>query len=447
MNATSIKCPDCGAGFDGETDQATCTYCGTRLRFAPEPSATPGSDPSRGDPLRPARGRGASVGVAAGLLLGGIALLLFVRGLGSGGSMPKEQRALSPQAALPSGSISGAASGAESRGSAKRDRWHGRTPLLVHVDGDGLLDVIGETYGSEDELHLVAYSGADGAQLWRSAAVPDVDRSASTDVYLAGDTLVVTGPAGELAAFAARDGGTRWSLRLAEVAKRIAPAVEASGTAGGSAGDVLLLTADGRAHGLDLERGALIPAPDGLPQEAGHLPASNELSERQRVRILDLNRGQDLSRYAFEGLELRLACEARDGSFGVALGVRTPGTAVPELVRYGAAEGDAHPLLLWRSTVPGVHPLRARIPSGFRGYLDADAEYVATVYRVDGTAHEYRAVCVSMEDGRRLWDFEVPGDSPFDSVTVREGRVYVGVWSTLWVLRAVDGEVLVKIGE
>lgn len=440
MIPTTIKCPDCGARYDGDRDQATCAYCGTRLRFEgePAPAAPPGAA-SPGTSFPGARPTSAWAKAAIFVLLG-LALLVFLRAVRTvenlGTALPN-----APQFAPPSTSAPEILDGPPASTPAKRIRWHGRTPLLALVDSDELLDVIGQTFGEEGELHLIAYSGLDGSELWRSGAVPDVDRSARSYVYLAGDTLVVTGPTGELAAFAVRDGGTRWSLRLAEVARRIAPAPA------GSQGEVLLLTEDGRAHGLDLERGALRDAGVEASEVMGYLPASEELAERQRIQIINPLTSQHLSRYAFEGLHLKLACEARDDAFGVALAARTPGTAVPELVRYKSVDEDAHPLQLWRTQVPGVKPLKARIPTGFHGYLDADANHAATVYRIDGKAHEYRAVCCAMEDGRRLWDFKVPGTSPFDSITVRAGRVYVAVWSTLWILDAKSGEVQLQIGD
>ena len=298
--------------------------------------------------------------------------------------------------------------------------------------------MIGLSEDKSDDVRLMAIDGASGEKIWDSEPVTSADSAHDARAFLGGDTVYVAAPAGELLAFSTRDGGQLWNIRTSDNVEEIA-----GHAAIGEETSVLARLADDSWQIVDAERGTILgtPKPEHV-QGAIPLPSSHHPEERaSRTTVRVVFADGVPSRSAFDGVQVEHALYSHDGTWSLALGKRAKGTPVPLLLRYESAPDDKGFEELWRANVPASNPLEARLPMGLDGYLDADAETAATLYRKEDVgAHEYRAVAFDMRDGRRLWEERVPGTSPVSSVTLENGRLYVQTWEQLHVFDAREGK-------
>lgn len=445
MKAYVLKCPDCGAhlkGFEaqpqgdlGQEGQTQCGYCGTDViiergsaRLAGEPHVTTGGAPEGKDQ----GGGGVPVGVWLALvvfLFAGISA--FMAAAGRNGQPNEESGAF--------GRGPDSAAQRTTTNASKLLNWRARLPLLTDVDGDGTHDLIGVALDPSKAVRLVAVSGNDGSRLWHSAAIPDVPESSVPDAYLWDDTLFVAGPAGAFSAFSARDGGTLWSIRMSDVVDDVACLASAAN----DPTTVLVTTADDVHHSVEIERGTVRGTvdKDELPQlivlAKSFDPDVRPLTRADRVVFTKYVPGAN----AFEGIRGDFVLRSTSGAFSLYLGARAKGSKTPVLLCFDTNPDTGSFSSKWQSTVPGTEPLKARLPVGLQPYLHADPSIASVIYRTEGNGpHEFRVAAFDMSDGRRLWDEKIPGSSPFHSVTVNEGRVYLQSWKELRILDGATGK-------
>jgi outer membrane protein assembly factor BamB len=243
---------------------------------------------------------------------------------------------------------------------------------------------------------------------------------------------------GELTAYSRRDGGTLWSVRLAEVVKQIFEVDEET---------VQVLLTDGQLVHLGLERGSVMAAPESSAEREDALPDANGRKSRSGVRVERFSGSR-----TFGDVDANLLAIAEDGSFQVAMGKRRKGTPTPMLIRYeGVVKFGSRGELeeLWRTPVPGVEPMKARAPMALDAHLHASSAFVCAAYstldKIGVTPS--RLAAFDIQDGRRLWDHPIPEGSQFISVTVSGVRIYLVTWSGLTVMDAASGDTLFAIDE
>ena len=94
-------------------------------------------------------------------------------------------------------------------------------PILAVVDGDEVADILGYFEAEEDEYHVGALNGLDGSLLWRSDAIPGLVGGDEPHVSVGTKAVLAASNSGDLTAYSLRDGGTLWTIRLAEVVSEI----------------------------------------------------------------------------------------------------------------------------------------------------------------------------------------------------------------------------------
>lgn len=426
MKPTVMRCPDCGAQLPAGAGIIHCRFCDSAVHVGADSAASapvpvtprdPAPFPAEAEP-RPARGRsGLVLAVSLGLLaLSALGLILDEAGAG------------------------GQAEFASSFAGAERLRWDASRPLVGRVDGDEIDDVIGYVKDAANQRFVAAFSGVDGSLLWTSDAIPGLDGKSPT-VHLGEGIALATGAGGDVTAYDLRDGGTRWTLRLAEVSKLFAMP---------DAQTVLAQLGDGTGVRIGAERGSLEPAGDSGAALAG-LANTDYGANGSGTRILAPHAiGENVpQRSAFEGLAWQHVIVAQGGGFQLAVCKHAPGSPTPFLVRYAAEAGVEGERELWRAQVPGAEPLKARLPVGGTNYLHATGELAVVAY-VGAEAQipvATRLAVFDMGDGRRLWDEPIPGGARLQTIQLAGGRLYVMTTKGLAVMDGRTGAGVLSVGE
>ncbi len=438
MKAFTVRCPDCGAQLKAEKGASECSYCGSSIMVEGSASRDSGAVPGQSEdrptalPSREgATGPPATLILVVSLLLLGatvLGLVLSSSGNGPGPAMPKEgaadrQRQVARPSEAPPTPVM---------------EFEAHHPVLVPVDSDGVDDILGYFEGPDDTYFVAALHGVDGSLLWRSDAVPGIVGSEEPHVIVGSEVVFAATASGDLTAYSRRDGGTLWSVRLAEVVDQIFEVDPKTVR--------ILLTDDQLVH-VGLEKGSVMAAPEGATELQRALPDMNGQKSRSGVRIERFSGSR-----TFGDVDANLLAIAEDGSFQVSMGKRRKGTSTPILIRYeGVVEYGSRGKLkeLWRTPVPGVEPMKARMPMAFDAYLHATSSIVCAAYHTTdkvGVAPS-RLAAFDMQDGRRLWDHPLPEGAHFTSVTVDGPRIYLVAWTGLTVMEAESGDVLFVIDE
>lgn len=410
MKAIQVKCGSCGAGLDVGADQewVTCAYCGSRSRIqrTREFKKVGQSELSRsGEPVafeQPAAAGGKTISVAILLvvLIGAGVGLYFLFADGPGG--------LGMQ-------------------------WEGvGRALLADVDGDGAPDPIGRTryVGGSDSVHLAAVAAASGELLWESEPLGTYTETYQGRVYLAEPHLLFASPRGELWALRLADGKRLWRVPLGEkVASICQPGPER----------VLVRTEDEQLHRVRLADGTAErdPAGEAVPDDCR--PLSHDRRDGD-ARIFDVDRwapaGFDPEP---EGMYTSDRYRLDDDGPYVVTGTNKPGTRVPMVAVYAPDRS-----LRWKSEVPGSDRLAAKETDP--EVLTFDAQRLYVVYQAKESSRAATLAAFAMDDGRRLWESQLPSSMPVSSVVAAEDMVWVATWGRLTAFGAADGEQVYSIG-
>ncbi|QDV05074.1 Outer membrane protein assembly factor BamB [Planctomycetes bacterium Poly30] len=438
MKAFVMRCPDCGAQLKADKGLTECTYCGTSIMIddgkeAPADLAPPGAIPQVADASGP--------DISPRLILTGSLVLLVVSIIGIANSLREEGAASRVERGRAPTSRPVALSGS-SAPKAPTIRWGARKPVVQAIDEDEVLDLVTSFDGADSEVYVAALNGIDGSVLWRTEAVPGLSGGARARILVGKTAVFAAGPTGELTAFSLREGGTLWTIRLAEVVASIHP------LEGVEEPTVAVRLKDESHVRVSLARGGLQPGhpdegewPEALPSLSG----VNENAGTKTVNVFGTRRMGELT--------IDHALVALDGSFQIGLGRRRKGSETPTLLRLDGVTGD--PLdrtewkEIWKTPIAGVDPLAARLPLGLSGFFHASHEYACAAYMGEGAIgmSPTRFSAFDMTDGRRLWDRELPERAMFTSVTVVGHRVYVVAGRQLMVLDVVSGELLFSVKE
>ena len=438
MKAITVRCPDCGAQLKADRGLTECTYCGTSIMIegshALPASPTPATDSAPAPP-------GASISPAAIVLVClavlGIALLGFF-------SASEDYDPRADYVPAPPPSQRAAPSVKPEAPPVPMITWAANVPVVRDVNADEVDDVITFFEGTDDKYHASILSGVDMQRLWLSDSIPGIDEG-EPRIFLSRSAVLASGSVGNLTGYSVRDGGTLWTIRLAEVVIEVADVGENLA--------VVKLKDKSRVR-LDLERGAILPA-EASDEEIDSWILSTSDGDTRGGAFIQRAMGGSGQRPAphrrfFD--DFRYEFTIWSGDVSLCIGKRAKGTEVPMIVRFERLEDDGRqrPVFheLWRATVPGVEPLKARLPTGFSTFFHASEAYATVAYIHQGTSRGLTASRMAgfdMADGRRLWDQDIPKQANLTSLTVMGDRVYLVTWKGLTVLAGPTGETLFSI--
>jgi len=436
MQVVQAKCPNCGAALkvDPSADQATCGYCGV-TSFVQRRSAIlhrrlPLPPDARGIPARQIARQQVSTATKVVMILPFVgALAGIVVPIAVSVHQAKRQTELGDQLSKHQTDLR------------SRLTWGTSGPaLLADVDGDGTDDAIGiARYVLDgDRLHLAAFSGKDGHQLWQSPKLGTHSDLISTQVALANTALLWADKRGGLHAYARTTGAPLWSTSLGEIIKYTCH--------GPTPAEIDVMTADERWHRVRLADGTVSPTPAPPPQKQPRerhrqrKPSCDALpsdDERTITGATVTDRFGDLP--TIEGMDVDKLAELLDGQ-RIAIGSRRPGTSVPML-----AALDAKGTVLWKSDVPGSDPLTARTSAPELFALDATD--VVVIYERQSQAPPTLA-SFDIRTGARRW--EVPLAKGTTIVTrglsLAKDSVFVSSWGHLQVFDRASGRKRFMVG-
>lgn len=440
MRAIIVRCPNCGASLtvdDGATSVA-CQYCGTssriqtRSRVLQVPRRLP---PEPGPVARQPFNRAVLIGPILFIILSVVvSAVIFARA-----AQPRHVATTSPPATAQPAHAPPAAPPIHP------DTWATGIPLVTDVDGDGADDLIGLTRNVHDgdRAQLAAFSGATGAPLWTGASLGSYSEAVQLAFYFAGDQVLVATPAGELRSFSRTDGAPRWTTSLGERVNAACIIPGAGGQTTAEAGAVLIGTNDRRWHSVALADGTRTetaeprrPSPrdrgrTSLAWVEGKLPAGYclPLASSGRDALPGLATADSWSKLpTIPGMSVARIVRRADGPI-VAIGAKSPGTAVPMLAVLDARAPR------WTATVPLTDPLEAR----------AEPTHVAlspdAVFQVWEGKDGPHLAAFDLADGRRRWDVALDKQQArvvVGAIVVGD-RVIVAGWDGLLAFDTRDG--------
>lgn len=417
MQVVQAKCPNCGAGLTvgPGADRATCAYCGVssfvqrRSTILQRPLPLPAA--ARGLPSAQVARQHVS---PLGKLLVTLPLLGILAGI------------VAPIAVCVS-------EGREKAAARNGMRWGGGGPaLLADVDGDGTEDAIGlvRYVLDGDRVHLAAFSGKDGHRLWQSARLGTYSEINSGRLAIAGATLVWADKRGTLRGFAGRTGAASWTTALGDVAKAMCW--------GPSRAQIDVMTADRRWQRVTLADGAATPAPDRAREPCDALPNDDprELTDGAGTVVTDAF-GDNVP--AVPGMRVTKLVERRGGP-RIAIGTRSPGTAVPMI-----AAVDAAGAVRWKAEVPSSDPLtvEASAPEWFA----VGSDDVAVLYEREDLRPPVLAG-FDAATGARRWEAAVAKGTTIvvRGVSLSGDSVFVSSWGHLQVFDRATGHQRFMVG-
>ena len=404
LEATRVKCPECGATIHASEGAATlkCEYCGiesrvqrrTQIFQLPMRMPTPTAD-------HPQR-----VAVAVRTRVWPVVLILI--------------------ASVGVPIIGVIVSVVAKHGHWGDTRaWNGNTPLLIDVDGDGTEDAIGlARYIQQDKMTIVALSGKDGHTLWETPSLGKYNDNYRQRISIIGNMLVRadTDQRAHVEAYDAKTGVRKWEATPAEVVDHIC--------AGSSPADALLITKDKRAWKLGIADGSLAAA---VAPGDSCIVLPNDDHDTMGARFRDHKRPK------IDGMDVHHV--EGDVTPLVAVGSKSPGTSIPML-----AALDGGDTVLWKTEVPGHDALQAK--HSYPGYVAVTDHDVAVVYEREGKKAPELTVFDRATGTRR---FEVTtrikgSSSWLHAIAASKTAVFVGLDLNLQAFDLQTGKALFTVG-
>ncbi len=406
--------------------------------FSPAPggfSPAPSSGYGYGAPLPPAMPSTPSSGKSSKWLIGGIVGAILLAGCLTFG-LPIGMTVLGVITSL---GMARGAGGPFVPSMTFPRRWESwRAPVFVDVNGDGHEDLVGwsaQVIGTDDHELLCAFSGVDGAELWR-ADVGTQDDLSDTATVVADDRVVYFDARGRASAFRLTDGESLgWTSSVGGEAEEICAV---------GADRLLVRTPDRLWTEVLLADGRTTLTGDIGPSECvGARTTATPMGLHVRVSApgwteLDSWRLRD-SGAPIAARQTRLS---PDGRQHLVVGVGRGQTRNPPML--ALVEGGA---LRWSIVVP-TDPLLAQANAAEAVAIGDDAVFVA--YEMTPRADVPRRVAAfRLSDGARLWDVGLPAASGRRAWYLLAGQEVLAISANqiLIVLDRTTGAVRFQIGE
>jgi outer membrane protein assembly factor BamB len=423
VRAIVVRCPNCGANLKIEhtVTSVKCSYCEVVSRIQPRtkilqvPVHVPA--PPRHQPAMP----------VARQKFSWLAMLPFLVIVG----------------AIASGIVFSAR---VQQQQASKMMWAGRAPVLLDVDGDGVLDAVGVVRYvlDDDRAHLAAYSGKTGAQLWQSESLGKYGELGQQVMAATRELVLIASDRGTLAA-RDRAGKPVWQLTFDEKLDELC--------AGTAPDEIIVATADQRWFAID-GKGNRREAPAlrrldrsytdkdawrvfesvGAEASPGVCRPIDNVSWTRAPGLLATRHWHDHVELPNIRVDHYLR---RPGGPIVAFGSKTPGTAVPMLARI---EGKA---ARWTIQIPATDPLVSRAEARHVTLSDREA---IVVYQPK-SPEPMRLTAFDLETGERRWDRALQKDMNLSGLVVAGELVLVADWIYLRAYALADGSERFVIGE
>ncbi len=455
---SSAPCARCGAPLSIElhASKQVCKFCHHEQIVAPQaqPSGPPpGTAPFQGAPPFPQTPfpppapfpqgpiplRPVSVPSAGATPL--LPLIALVGVLALGGAVIAISRGGSTRGASGSGPGAG---GVTPPG--ERLQWgppNGRSVVPVKIDADATEDFVGLyrllQLGEQTTtpVFVGGFSGADFKRVWRAGPYGDLSESAgATRMAVVGNRVVVTDFRAQAHVLDVTTGRELRSVPLSDKAQRLCPVLE-------SPRKIWIMSVDQKGVRLDVETGQLEPGPEpaGCPTVFDRACSA----ARAQCRAPDHRGADPLANSSappiptLDGMSAQMLLT--EGSLSVAVGQKSPGTAVP--MAFGFETGKSS--LSWKVVIP-ADPTMAGHSSDAIGDL-VTGRFV-TAHEIAGSKG-WKLVSFDAKTGQRQWEAAVPrsesGSGP-EGLTLSPTRVYVPHWTWLDIFDAKSGKHIETVG-
>ncbi len=445
------NCPECGARLNVDTalESLKCEYCGTVSRIADkkkpqvQPKAAPGGN------VQPV------IWVSSAASYTWVWILSAFLPIAISGFVFYNVSSSMSTAFGTSSTTTGTGTGTTSSPSSfssQKMQWTGhRHPMLVDINGDGVMDVIGwvqiiSMVGGDSYESIAAFDPLTGNRLWDTGALVNSRQSADVRAALAGDKLLVADSMGVLKAFSLANGATAWQAVLGERAERIC---------GAEAGYAAIYTKDKRILKAAAATGQLLPS----GQWEYNTPCPPLQNDRDSTGPFFLF--EELSRSArfgdgpeeieyddLPGMRADSVLTDLSNNRVFAFGSRSPGTRTPVIaaLTQGVASKKKKWQSTWLSSVTTLNPLT--IYEGNPEHGGAASGRLVTIYKMQDYKSGHRLSCLDENTGQIVWDVPVPKSDTgtVGPINVSQHYVFVPHWTYLDIFQLVDGVHKMTIG-
>jgi outer membrane protein assembly factor BamB/DNA-directed RNA polymerase subunit RPC12/RpoP len=403
VRAILVTCPHCGARLQVESgDVITCEYCGTSSRVQRrtmmfdrvKPPPVQGPAPIAVQYISPTARRAAWSLAVIPLAIAGFSFWQTQRAMSRSQRISQQATERARSQASSSQASSSSSSSSSQKTTQEAGSWWsaGRAPILVDVDGNGTLDVVGRTrrVHAGDSVRLIALDGTTGTPLWESEPIGTYGDTYTGTLAVAGELLVFASPRAVVHAFELSTGTSRWTTSLDE---RIVSLCEGDEETLIAIGKDNVARSIRRADGSWSPTEAPAPAPAAAKRAAkrGNAPPCTKLPSDEAMRTWELRDDALGRRHEVHSAKL---FEGPGGR--VLAGQRARGTRAATLVAVDA-KGEAR----WKVLV-AQDPLAASENEPRRVVVGDDT--VCASYYGGSITDPERVACFSLADGARHWD-------------------------------------------
>lgn len=305
--------------------------------------------------------------------------------------------------------------------------WQGGYALVVDVDGNGTLDLVGRSRRVQkgDSVGVMALDGGTGKMLWETETLGTYSETYQGILALDGDQIVFASPRAEVRAFALGTGATKWKAQLDERVQRFCRSEDQLLAVGTD--DVVrpLRRADGTAGVAEAT-----PPPAPTSKRKSPKPACPALPTDNQT----LQRSFDYDLGRAVGMSTNHLVNGPGGR--VLSGTRETGTRVGMLALLDNANKPR-----WKITVP-QDPLGST-EGAPEDVVVGEGEVCASYYAASIT-EPLRFACFALEDGRRLWDRQLDDKWMRRMQIVETSLVVTG--SSISKLELATGKVVWRFG-
>ncbi len=439
------NCPECGARLNVNTtsDYIKCEYCGTTSRIADKKNSSQETNKPSQSKIEPV------IWVSTGSYFSWTWIFAVILPIAISGwvfySINNTFGLTDDSTSKISISNIFSGTGTQStsdKSSKERMQWIGhKQPMLVDINGDGILDVLGwiriiKLSSKNYYEHLAVFNPVSGQKLWDTGPLVASGQSGDVRAALAGDKLLFADSTGVLRGFSLANGSPVWQSLLGERAEKFCAAEN---------GFALVHTRDKRVLRITLATGQVLPAgvwdsdkPCPLLQNdndtVGPFFTLKDSRIRENIRI--------------EGMNIDNILTNITNGKTIALGYRKPGTRVPVISAFEnvISKNKNEGKVLWSSSVTTQNPLTLKEGSPEKAAAASDHIFVA--YEMQESKAGNRLSCLNQNSGQIIWDVPIPNSDTgsIGGMTASAHHVFVAHWTYLDIFQLSDGVHVKTIG-
>ncbi len=304
----------------------------------------------------------------------------------------------------------------------ERFRTFADPPMLVDVDRDGVLDVVGLSQHLGKSRWIGAHHGITGKELWRTDDLPESVEHHEARRALIGRYFVSVDSVAVVRTFSVDSGALQWKKRISDRARAIC----------GGSGFVRIESVDDAVTTLALDDGIPVVGLDASSCRADYDSLGKTTPEWQTVDWSEFDDHDLPDRRVAPGMVGYGALIPSQGKRVIWLGMRDPGSPVPmvSLLEDGVPR--------WTQVVPAGDPLEAQNSGIHRAAVSGERVFIP--YAMRAAEANVRATCLRLTDGKRLWDAPLRTTlSNIDAVVASPQTLFLLRGNSLHAQNASDG--------